>query len=175
MLHLFLAILHIYFILCLSSLQHSPYLPLNWTFLLFVVSPSSLRSLVWVRGGGSMWVCGVGQVCLGLCSWVVWIGGLSGGVGLCGPIVLIVWCGFWLWQWLDHWLACSGGSRHGLLWMWWIVDQAMFVWLLFDVVRDWRFGFRFERWDFEVVCGLILACGHGGGGGGDGGCDGCGL
>jgi len=45
-----------------------------------------------------MWVCGVGRVCLGLCGWVVWINGFSGGVGLCGPVVLIVWYGFWLWQ-----------------------------------------------------------------------------
>ena len=40
---------------------------------------------------------------------------------------------------------------------------------LFDFVRDWRFGFGLESWDFVVVCGLILACGHGSGGGGGGG------
>ena len=39
----------------------------------------------------------------------------------------------------------------------------LFVWLLVDFVRDWRFEFGFEMWDFVVVFGLILAriCGGG--------------
>ena len=43
-----------------------------------------------------------------------WIGGFSGGVGLCGWVVLNVWCGFWLWQcqWLGwlfvDWVALVG-------------------------------------------------------------------
>ena len=41
---------------------------------------------------------------------------------------------------------------------------------LFDFVRDWRFGFGLESWDFVVVCGLILACDHGSGDGGGGSC-----
>ena len=38
----------------------------------------------------------------------------------------------------------------------------LFVWLLVDFVRVWRFGFEFERWDFVMVFGLILACVHNG-------------
>ena len=43
------------------------------------------------------------------------------------------------------------------------LSLLLFIWLLVDFVRVWRFGFGFERWDFVVVFGLILACGHGGG------------
>ena len=38
----------------------------------------------------------------------------------------------------------------------------LFVWLLVDFVKVWRFGFEFERWDFVMVFGLILACVHSG-------------
>ena len=38
----------------------------------------------------------------------------------------------------------------------------LFVWLLVNFVRVWRFGFEFERWDFVMVFGLILACVHNG-------------
>ena len=34
-----------------------------------------------------------------------------------------------------------------------------------DFVRGWRSEFGFEMWDFVVVFGLILACGHRGDGG----------
>ena len=49
----------------------------------------------------------------GLFGWVVWISGFSGDVGFCGWVVLIVWCGFWLWQW--QWLG------------WWFVDWVVVV------------------------------------------------
>ena len=53
----------------------------------------------------------------------------------------------------------------------WVAVDVVDCWsgyvclIIIDFVRDWRFGFGFERWDFVVVCGLILACGYGGGGG----------
>ena len=52
-----------------------------------------------------------------------------------------------------------------LLFYWWqkiLFSFLLFVWLLVDFVRVWRFGFEFERWDFVMVFGLILACVHNG-------------
>ena len=41
--------------------------------------------------------------------------------------------------------------------------KSLYFLFICDFSRDWRFGFafRFERWDFVVVFGLVLACGGG--------------
>ena len=69
-------------------------------------------------------------------------------------------------MWLIE-LRGSSGISYGVIlemilkFIWF--NGLLFVWLLVDFVRVWRFGFGFERWDFVVVFGFILACGHGGG------------
>ena len=55
-----------------------------------------------------------------------------------------------------------------LFYLW--LKISLFPIYMFDFGKDWRsgFGFRFERWDFVLVFGLVLACGHDSGGGGGG-------